>query len=53
MGCGALLEAQGDYAAARPLSERALAIKEQVLGPTHPDTALSLNNLAGLLRAQG
>jgi tetratricopeptide (TPR) repeat protein len=33
--------------------ERALAVYEQVLGPTHPDTALSLNNLGALLQAQG
>jgi tetratricopeptide (TPR) repeat protein len=42
-----------DYAAARPLSEHALAIREQVLGPEHPHTANSLNSLAGLLEAQG
>ena len=29
--------------------ERALAIWERVLGPDHPDTAVSLNNLGGLL----
>ena len=34
------------YAQARPLFERALAIREKVLGPEHPDTAESLNNLA-------
>ena len=36
---GALLEAQGELAAAQPLYERALAICEQVLGsatPTRP-----------------
>jgi hypothetical protein len=33
-----LLQAQGDPAAARPLFERALAIRERVLGPDHPDT---------------
>ena len=32
---------------------RALAIREQQLGPQHPDTASSLNNLAGLYQAQG
>jgi tetratricopeptide (TPR) repeat protein len=42
-----------DYAAARPLYERALAIREQVLGPEHPDTAQSLNNLALLHKTQG
>ena len=41
------------YAQARPLCERALAIREQVLGPEHPDTATSLNNLAFLLKDQG
>jgi tetratricopeptide (TPR) repeat protein len=42
-----------NYAAARPLFERALAIYEQALGPAHPATAASLNNLAELFRAQG
>jgi hypothetical protein len=32
------------------LVERALAIPEKVLGPEHPDTATSLNNLALLLQ---
>ncbi|MGB6697833.1 MAG: tetratricopeptide repeat protein [Methylocella sp.] len=48
-----LLQNQGDLAGARPLHERALAIREKALGPDHPDTAASLNNLASLLRAQG
>lgn len=30
-----------------------LAIREKVLGPEHPDTALSLNNLGSLLQAEG
>ena len=41
-----LLQDQGDFAGARPLYERALAIHERVLGPEHPETATSLNNLA-------
>ena len=41
------------YPEARPLFERALAIREKALGPEHPDTATSLNNLALLLQAQG
>ena len=41
------------YSQARPLLERALAIRERVLGPEHPHTAASLRNLASLLRAQG
>jgi tetratricopeptide (TPR) repeat protein len=36
-----------------PFAQRALAIHEQVLGPTHPDTARSLNNLAYLYNRQG
>jgi tetratricopeptide (TPR) repeat protein len=44
---------RGAYAAARPLYERALAIREKALGPEHPDTATTLHNLALLLRAQG
>jgi tetratricopeptide (TPR) repeat protein len=43
----------GDYAAARPLYERALAIREQVLGPKHRFTMVSMDNLAKLLHAQG
>ena len=41
------------YAQARPLLERALAIREKALGPEHPDTATSLTSLALLLYAQG
>jgi tetratricopeptide (TPR) repeat protein len=43
----------GRYAEARPLLERALAVREKVLGPKHPDTATSLNNLAASLSDQG
>ena len=48
-----LFEVQGDYASARPLFERALAIHEATLGPLHPKTAAILNNLGNLLRMQG
>jgi tetratricopeptide (TPR) repeat protein len=41
------------YAQAQPLYERALEIREAVLGPEHPDTAASLNNLAFLFMAAG
>ena len=44
---------QGKYAEAEPLHQRALAIREKVLGPEHPEVATSLNNLAMLYRAQG
>ncbi len=50
---GYYLQMIGEYAEARPLYERALEIYEKVLGPEHPDTASSLNNLAGLLKDQG
>jgi Tetratricopeptide repeat len=48
-----LLYYQGDYAAARLLCELALAIYGKVLGPEHPNTAASVNNLALLLRVRG
>ncbi|MGA2289113.1 FxSxx-COOH system tetratricopeptide repeat protein [Bradyrhizobium sp.] len=41
------------FALAQPLYERALAIRENLLGPDHPDTAQSLHNLANLLQDQG
>ncbi len=43
----------GDYAAAKPYYEQALAIREAVLGKQHPDTASSYNNLASLLKDTG
>ncbi len=50
---GYRIGALGAYAQARPLLERALAIREKVLGAEHPATATSLNNLALLLKSQG
>src|SRR5262245_36383410 len=38
---------------AEPLLRKALAIREEVLGPKHPDTASSYHNLAYNLFAQG
>jgi CHAT domain-containing protein len=34
-------------------SKRALAIREQAVGPLHPDTIASMNNLASLYQAEG
>jgi tetratricopeptide (TPR) repeat protein len=58
--CGVLLQRAGSffhgcaaYGVARRLYERALAIREKVLGPEHPDTATSLAGLAVLLQDQG
>ena len=48
-----LVQTLGDYPAARPLFERALALYEDRLGPDHPKTLVCLNNLALLLRDQG
>ncbi len=44
---------QGKYNEAIPLAQQALAIWKQQLGDNHPDTAISLNNLAGLYTVQG
>jgi hypothetical protein len=49
----ALLHEQGDLAGARPLFERALAIREKALGPEHPRVATVLSNLARLLNRTG
>jgi tetratricopeptide (TPR) repeat protein len=47
------LHNQGKYAQAESLFRQALAVHEEVLGPKHPDTAQSYNNLGSNLRAQG
>jgi len=44
----AILHAQWVYAEARPLFERALAIREKVLGPDHPDTRTTQAALADI-----
>jgi len=44
---------QGSLAEAERLYRRALAIREQEQGPTHPDVAVILNNLAALQVAEG
>jgi hypothetical protein len=40
-----LYEIQGRYAGAEPLHKRSLALREQMLGPEHPDVGMALNNL--------
>jgi hypothetical protein len=42
----------GKYVETIPPAQRALAIREQALGPAHPDVATSLNNLAFLAAEQ-
>ena len=55
-----LLEQTGDYLQghvqyeqAEPLLQRALSIREKLVGPDHPDLAASLNNLALFYEKQG
>jgi tetratricopeptide (TPR) repeat protein len=43
----------GQYAKAEPPFERALAIREKVLGSKHPDVATCLENYVLLLRNMG
>ncbi len=50
---GYYLQERARYAEAESLYQQALSIKEQQLGANHPDTATSLNNLAGLYYRQG
>ena len=47
------LHGQGKYAEACALAEQVLAARERVLGPEHPSTLSSVNNLAALYDAQG
>ena len=44
-----VLDDLGERAEARRLKERALAIREEAMGPEHPEVATSLNSLAMLL----
>jgi len=46
-----LLQATNRLDQAEPLMRRALKIDEDSFGPDHPDVAIDLNNLAGLLKA--
>src|SRR5690349_9604523 len=41
-----------EYAKAEAPNQRALAIREKLLGPDHPDVALSLYNLAWLAKVK-
>jgi tetratricopeptide (TPR) repeat protein len=47
-----LYREQGNYAEAEPLYQRELRIREQALGPEHPDVAYPLNGLAILYSDQ-
>jgi tetratricopeptide (TPR) repeat protein len=43
----------GNYSEARIYYEQTLAIRQQILGTNHPDTAVILNDLGYVLQAQG
>jgi tetratricopeptide (TPR) repeat protein len=50
---GSYFHGRGAYSQAAPLFREALAMREMALGPNHPFTATSLDNLACLLHDQG
>jgi tetratricopeptide (TPR) repeat protein len=50
---GSYFHTRAAYRQAVPLFSDALGVREKLLGPEHPDTATSLNNLALLLQHQG
>jgi len=50
---GLYLKARAEYAQAKKMYERAIAIDEAALGPDHPNVAIRLNNLGNVLREQG
>jgi tetratricopeptide (TPR) repeat protein len=43
----------GQYASAETSDRKATTLKEEVLGPEHPDTLTSMSNLAWMLSSQG
>jgi len=48
-----VLQSQGKYEEAEVMHRRALKGRENVLGPEHPDTLSSVNNLGMVLKTQG
>ncbi|PVH67751.1 hypothetical protein DL98DRAFT_442843, partial [Cadophora sp. DSE1049] len=50
---GACQRTLGQYSAAERLHREMLRLREEVLGPEHPDTLTSMNNLACLFEDQG
>ncbi|KAF8536533.1 hypothetical protein BDD12DRAFT_781369 [Trichophaea hybrida] len=48
-----VLADKGKYEQAEQMNRRALEGREKVLGPDHPDTMTSVNNLAQVLQSQG
>lgn len=52
-GMASAFRAQGQYAAAQPLCEKGLGIRNNLFGEEHPDVADSLNSLGLLLKEKG
>jgi tetratricopeptide (TPR) repeat protein len=50
---GDYLLVEGDYSGAEALFQSAVSIRESLFGPSHPETAASLDNLATARCAQG
>jgi tetratricopeptide (TPR) repeat protein len=50
---GALCDALGDHACAIERSQEALRLREEHLGPDHPETAISLTNVGNLRSDRG
>jgi class 3 adenylate cyclase/tetratricopeptide (TPR) repeat protein len=51
--CGRYLRERGEYRASEQLQARALAIREKLFGPDHPDVSDSLTNLGIAVAEQG
>lgn len=49
----AILDALGNLQEAEQLFQQSLMIREETLGPNHPEVSTVLNNLAALYRSQG
>jgi tetratricopeptide (TPR) repeat protein len=47
------IKSRAEYAAAKPLYERAIAIAQAALGPDDPEVAIRVNNLGSVLQARG
>jgi len=50
---GLYLKGRAQFAEAKEMHERTLAIDEAVYGPDHPDVAICVNNLGDVLKALG
>ncbi|KAG2490690.1 hypothetical protein HYH03_010852 [Edaphochlamys debaryana] len=47
------IKARGRHEEAEPLYRQVLELRQRVLGPEHPDTVSSINNLASCIQARG